>query len=678
MARIPGSEGLGQLTPQVQRTQTQQASSAVAQGAARLGQAIGGLVDEEIALQNQRREEADRLKTAAGLSQYEADLRNLTTNVQNELSGGSIATRDEAFKRFQSESSVLAAGLYEKLPAKMKQAAQLRAGEISTAQEGLMGQFLDRHATSEARGDLNTLSNSLSTTALGSEAALATAKDQFRTALDANGRALRYTPEEQAKMIADFNGNATYSHYAEQMAARPGDIAYIRNLKTRLADNKQLTDLDEAKRIQLQHAATSLEDRWMAAQERAKAKAEASLAVDAADMRDFALNGGDITKLSKQDRRRFDIVLASEKYGKNARGWLDINQKVANFNQLPITQQGAALDAMAAEHRATTDVDKYNQQTDVLQAMNAKYAANAQAYKADPLTYTAVNTLNEEVQPINWSNMAGVPAQLRARKDQAARATQVSGTRVPVVTADDATAIATIAGAMSPQQSAKLLSTIRQAVGDENMTGVSAMMGKAADPVFVGASLIAGQRTDAGRDPAEIALRGRDVIKNKEIQLPTEDKLRAQFAAATNLTGTALEVGFATAQAIYAARAKERGVIEPLAGKPDSKLWNDAIQLSTGGAYEYNGRRLVAPNYGQSQSAFEDRVSGIRTEDVQRAANGRKILVDGQPVSYDKAAAYIREAPLANGGGAGLVIVRAGMGYLMTDDGKVLQIGIPK
>lgn len=678
MPKIPGLGQAGALTPTVQRMVVQQGGSeAVAAGVRRLGNAIGAVAEDEALLQQKRQHEADNLKVAADSMQLGNDLAVLRQRTQDDLAGGAIASRQDALKRFQDESTQLLSDYNQKAPQRLRQAARLRGDELFQRETLAMGGFLDNHATSEARANDETVAQGLMTQGLASEQELARVKQARSDALDSNANALRYTPEQVATLKQKFNADATFLNLSQKLAEKPDDIKGIRALKTRLADEKQLTDLDPARRIQLEHQATSLENQWEAEQRRIKAESEAKLTASASDMRDFLLNGGDTTKLDASGRQQLNTLLGSQKYGKDARGWLDQNQKVANFNTLPIPAQAAALTAAESARRGTTSVDDFNQQTDVLNAMQRNFNRNLQDYKTDPLTYTTSNLMKQDVTPINWQDTATIPQQLRARREQAEVASQMNGSRVPPVTAADASTIATLANAMPPQQSARFLSLVRQGVGDDNMPLVAQMMGKHADPVFVGASILSGKTTDAGRDAAELALRGRDVIKGKEIKLPEETRMRANFAQATGLSGDGLEYAFQTAQAIYAAKARERGVIEPVNGQPDARLWRDSVAVATGGVYQYNGRNLIAPRYGMKQSDFEDALAAVKPADIARDAGNMKLFVDGQEIGYDKAAKFVQEAPVGNGSRAGTVWVRAGAGMLMKQDGTPFLLTIP-
>lgn len=675
MAQIPGPESLGQLTPQVQRMTVQGGSDAIARGAAHLGQRLGQIADEAM----QRQEEANRLKTAAQLSQYETDLTVLRRRVQDDLTGGKIASREEAQKRYEEEAQALSNSLYENVPAGLRDAARMKGDEVLTAGSLGFGEFLDLHAVSESRGNHSKVRSSLANSGLADEESLALAKSQFRVATDANARALRYSPEERSGLIADFNADATFQHFNFQMEKRADDIAYIRSVKARLSDTKDLTDLDGVRREQLLHSASAFENAWESEQRRKKAEAEASLANDASEMRDYLLNGGDIAKLNPRDRSRFNTVLGSEKYGGKASGWLQTNRAVSSLNTLPVKDQAnALLEAQAAVQNAKS-VEDYNKAHDALSALQQNYVRNVNAFQADPFTYTATRLLKEDVQPINWQDTDSLPEQLRARREQAGRASRMNGSRVPPLTAADAAVIAQTVSTMPPQAAAKFLATVRDAVGIESMPLVAQLMSKEGDPVLVGAAVLASKSlTNLGRDSSEVALRGRTIIKNKEVKMPEETGLRATFAADTGMSGQTMEVAFQTAQAIYAAKAREEGVTEPVGGKPDARLWRQSVAMATGGVYDYRGEKLIAPIYGLPQADFEDRMWSLGAKDIERDAGGKKLYVDGQEISYEKAQSYLRHSAFGSGSQEGTVWVRAGSSMILTEDGTPLLLTVPR
>lgn len=673
MAQIPGPDGLGQLRPQARSMVVQGGSDAVAQGAQHLASRISQIGEDAA----QRQEEADRLKTAASLSQYETQMQVLRQKVQNDLTGGAIGSREDALKQFQQQAEDMTSSLYDTVPKKLRDAARVKGDQVLAAQSMGMGEFLDQHATQEARGNLGVLRQSLITQGLADENSLTAAKDQYRLAVEANARALRFSPEDSAKQLTDFAGDATFGHFSQQMAERPGDIKYIRQLKARLSDEKQLTDLDQPHRTQLLHTANSLEEQWLAEQRRLKNESEARMATDAEEVRSFLLGGGDITKLPPSDRRRFSAVQSSDKYGGKFKGWLQTNLDVAKLNGLPIKEQQNQILEAEARLQKTNGLEAYNDARDTLAALQQNASRNLQAFKADPLNYTATTLLKEDVKPINWTDSASLPDQLRQRREQASRASKMNGTKVPPVTASDAATIAQITNAMPPQEGAKFLGLVADAIGVESMPQVTALMSNNGDPAIVGAAALAGHVSSEGRPVSALVLRGRDVLKNKEVKMPEETKLRASFAAGTGMSGPPMEMAFQTTLAIYAARAREEGVTEPSSGQPDQRLWRQSVALATGGVYDYKGQKLLAPRYGMSQADFEDRLDQIKPDDIQRDAGGKKLYVNGQEISYDKALSYLRQAPLGNGDREGAVWVRAGSGMIMQEDGSPLMVTVP-
>ncbi len=178
--------------------------------------------------------------------------------------------------------------------------------------------------------------------------------------------------------------------------------------------------------------------------------------------------------------------------------------------------------------------------------------------------------------------------------------------------------------------------------------------------------------TRASADVADLILRGQAILypPSKEdggkheggrslIKMP-EDKLLAnefqnQVGDAFKDKEKARDLFMQTARAIYATRSAEEG---DYSGVIDTKRWDSAIDMATGGIIKYQGTKIIAP-YGMPPDKFND---GLRDR-VQALA----------PTALRATAAELMQLPLENVGDGRYQFLR-GTGYIVDLNGRPLVV----
>jgi hypothetical protein len=306
-----------------------------------------------------------------------------------------------------------------------------------------------------------------------------------------------------------------------------------------------------------------------------------------------------------------------------AKQMVAIANATGSFSKLNPVQQAEAI--TRAETAARADPTKFDRR--VVDAWKSIHERQQTLLAKDPVTF-AVRQGIAETTPLDLAQPV-TQAQGLAQRFAIARSMQAKyGAPVRPLTEPEAKLVSeALSGASWKERRDYLGALFQAAAGD--VQGYSGIMAQIAGDHPVTA--IAGEYQAKGRgQAAELMLAGEAILRpatkadgkpdsGSLLPIPPEADLRADFDgyvrdAYAGRPGLRNAMYQAT-RAIYAKLASDAGVKDTKA--LDSDLWEQALQLATGGVERYNGRHTPMP-YGMDESAFRDQVRR-RTEDMAAA-----------------------------------------------------------
>lgn len=239
----------------------------------------------------------------------------------------------------------------------------------------------------------------------------------------------------------------------------------------------------------------------------------------------------------------------------------------------------------------------------------------------------------------------------------------------------EAAALANVLKEGTVEQKRGVLQQLRQGFGDDKVFRATMQQIAPDNPVAAAAGIAAarGLESPQDRSVADLILRGQEILNpNKKedgkpakgglLQMPDEKLLMQDFSSyerdAFAGKEQARNVFYQSAKAIYAAKSVEEG---DYSGVINSRRWDSAMELATGGIEKYKGRAIVMP-YGVKYGDFKD---GLKPRLASLAGSGR--LPDGWTPER------LRDLPLENAGD-GVYFFRVGDGYLADRDGRPVMV----
>ena len=216
-----------------------------------------------------------------------------------------------------------------------------------------------------------------------------------------------------------------------------------------------------------------------------------------------------------------------------------------------------------------------------------------------------------------------VPNQMQSRLDLArAMAGQYKTPFKPLTEAERQLAVATLRNANGDGKR-QYFKELSLSTGDD-FEGYKAILAQIApdDPVTAAAGLFArrGERDPKAAKAAELMIDGQSILRpnkgadgkplggalltmppNKDMRLRFDDVVREAYASSPE----ARNATYQTAEAIYASLSRQAGDRDT--GVLDSKRWDQAIEMATGGITQYAKKHVVKP-WGMPDSTFFDQV----------------------------------------------------------------------
>jgi len=344
-------------------------------------------------------------------------------------------------------------------------------------------------------------------------------------------------------------------------------------------------------------------------------------------------------------------------------------KEIQRVMRLPATEQAAYIQNAYSELQKSGN-DLSNPKARFVARLNTAFDAQNKAFDADPISANARFT-GVAVTPLT-GNLDVDAAELHNRANVLAGLSSQRGVQFDKpLTESEAAQWGTALKAAPPVDRAKILGQFRNAIGDDRMFrgAVTQMLND--DPLGAAAGIASGMnlKTTAGRDVGVMILDGQKILSDKTVQMPKTkgsggDSITEQFneniGDAIPPGSPAREVALNATRAVYAKLAIEPGG-PGLTTEMDKRLFQQALNIATGGIHDYNGAPVIAP-YGMADGEFQTRA---RTATLTTAkAHG----VDGNA---------LLDLPLIPAGD-GVYMLRDGNRPAVGKDGKPIVIDINK
>ncbi|WP_406641898.1 hypothetical protein [Pectobacterium brasiliense] len=257
-----------------------------------------------------------------------------------------------------------------------------------------------------------------------------------------------------------------------------------------------------------------------------------------------------------------------------------------------------------------------------LDMLDRAVQANNKVFADDPVSF-AQNRIGEEVQPLDLSGNAELlSSQLADRADTLTALQQNVGIAVPkkLLRPQEAQQLTTLMETAPASQKAAILDAIRRGAGGDTKTYTTTLQQiSQGAPSAAAAGMIMDKSGRVADDispstAATAILEGADARREKNglkgIPMPKDTDLRPEFASqlkgVTAGNSFAAEKIYQTAQDYYAGVKSRKGDIS---GSYDKTLWLEAINVATGGIYDYNGQGKVLLPWGMSEDQFNNEVN---------------------------------------------------------------------
>ncbi|EFM0018506.1 hypothetical protein DI17_004373 [Escherichia coli] len=348
-------------------------------------------------------------------------------------------------------------------------------------------------------------------------------------------------------------------------------------------------------------------------------------------------------------------------------------QYIGSFRTMPSSSIQAAVDNLKPDTGDTGE----------------GYAARAQTYdavvsaagtvlaqrKADPIQFSLASG---QSKAINLNNQQGFAETIALRSSQVEGLSQSYGTPLTFFSKEEASQIGTFFRDAPVSQQSAYLDTIRQSTGGGQvyMSALQQISVNAPSAAVAGilmdkpGGVVAEKNwfnpdvTVSPGTASQTILSGAAARKGtkdvKGIVMPKETDMRLQFtdtvqdAFAGDAQGAAM--AYEVAKDYYAGVMSQKG---DFSGELDNNTWKQAINVATGGTYDYNGMGNVLLPWGMSSEQFDSQVNQAWQSQIVDAG------IKAPPGQYG-----------LQSYGDSQYLVKLGTGYLLKEDGSPVVIDL--
>lgn len=348
-------------------------------------------------------------------------------------------------------------------------------------------------------------------------------------------------------------------------------------------------------------------------------------------------------------------------------------QYIGSFRNMPSSSIQAAVDNLKPDTGDTGE----------------GYAARAQTYdavvsaagtvlaqrKADPIQFSLASG---QSKAINLNNQQGFAETIALRSSQVEGLSQSYGTPLTFFSKEEASQIGTFFRDAPVSQQSAYLDTIRQSTGGGQvyMSALQQISVNAPSAAVAGilmdkpGGVVAEKNwfnpdvTVSPGTASQIILSGAAARKGtkdvKGVVMPKETDMRLQFtdtvqdAFAGDAQGATM--AYEVAKDYYAGVMSQKG---DFSGELDNNTWKQAINVATGGTYDYNGMGNVLLPWGMSSEQFDSQVNQAWQSQIVEAG------IKAPPGQYG-----------LQSYGDSQYLVKLGTGYLLKEDGSPVVIDL--
>lgn len=257
------------------------------------------------------------------------------------------------------------------------------------------------------------------------------------------------------------------------------------------------------------------------------------------------------------------------------------------------------------------------------------------ARQADPVNYAQQQQI---LDPVSVGNVQQFGSGLAQRANLMPQISQQYGTPLKVFSKEEAAQLGQIFKEAPVSQQVAYLDTMRQSIGDKRTYMAALQQVSESAPTAAVAGIIMDKpgaitaqknllSSDVNVNPSDAAMailegnRARKGEKGtKGLPMPKDTDMRADFASYVGdaFAGDAqgAEMAYQTALDYYAGLSQRKGDIT---GEYDSSRFKQAMAVSTGGIYDYNGQGSVMLPWGMGETEFDGAVDAAWKDQVTGA-----------------------------------------------------------
>lgn len=295
--------------------------------------------------------------------------------------------------------------------------------------------------------------------------------------------------------------------------------------------------------------------------------------------------------------------------------------------------------------------------------------------QADPVQFSLAAG---QTKPIDMSNQNNFGQSIALRAAQAADLAKAYGTPLTFFSKEEANQIGTFFRDAPVSQQSAYLDTIRQSTGGGQvyMSALQQISANAPSAAVAGilmdkpGMLLAQKNTfnpDISVSPADASqlilsgsaarrgtkdVKGMAMPKDSDMRSDFVDTVKDAFAGDSEGASMAYEI----AKDYYAGVMAKKGAFDT---ELDTDVWTQAINVATGGIYDYNGQGNILLPWGMSTETFDKQVNNSWKEQVIDAG------IKAPPGQYG-----------LQSYGDSQYLVKLGTGYLLKDDGTPVVIDL--
>lgn len=680
-------------------------------------------INNDAAAERTRRElnvkiaEENRARSAAALVDYDTSVRQLGQTTAEDLQSGKIQREDVLGKYSESESKIRAAAL-QQIPADQQELIAPRLAKASEGVQFYLGKAVEQHRKSTILGYAQQITDGMAKQSVEPGADLGKLHAQYEQAMNVLMPDGGAAPAAVGKAIQDFKDRTTSDYLVSRFNERLDSLPGLKDLKGMIGDSKAFPNLDPEKRNVLLHSVNSAMMRLEAKQQADQVRVMSELATDMQNTQK-AIETGHVASPELM------LGLSARSKGtpleSHFKTLADTNAFIGQFTTAPVAQAEAALLQIGQRISKAKSADEMNGLISMQNSLGS-YVAEKRKGLTDDSYATSVQA-GAPFVPLDFSNPQALASSVQSRVNAVkAQAVQNPGASQGILLAGDARLFKQSMETQPPAKQAELLGTITRAINDPVVTAHTMKQISKESPMLAQAGWMASM---GHLDVATAILDGNHMLTGKDdkhgaMTIPSDEKFRdiwrSRVGDAYSGKVDAEDMDFQAAKMIYASLARHAG--KTAQTDVDSRIWKQAIDMSTGGVDEHNSHNVVLP-YGMDSSTFRRKafealdkaynsgeiagagISGtmkvgkakadMTTEERYHAEAVAKAAQTGQqyglnttplkPEADDQVTGgqlsrdYIKDLPLESVG-QGVYRVRQGTSYVVNDAGYPLAIDL--